>query len=154
MTADKTPVPAPVTTTATPAKRSRAKPVTPRAAAPAKAAKVTPPAVVKAKAVAPAAPVDTKVKKPKLVRDSFTIPKDEYTAIEVLKERTSKLGKGAKKSELLRAGLKLLSALPDAALLDALQAVPSIKTGRPTKTEAKAESAPAPTAKPVKAKAR
>lgn len=152
MTTEKVPAPAAPVVTTTP--RTRAKPAAPRAAAPAKAAKVARPAVAKAAAPAPAAPAETKAKKPKLVRDSFTIPKDEYAAIDVLKERSSKLGKGAKKSELLRAGLKLLSALPDAALLEALQAVPSIKTGRPTKTEAKAESAPAPAVKPAKAKAR
>jgi len=39
----------------------------------------------------------------------------------------------AKKSELLRAGLKALGAMPDAALKKALLAVPAIKTGRPAK---------------------
>ena len=83
------------------------------------------------KAVAPAKPV--KVKKPKLVRDSFTIPKDEYTALAELKQRCAKLAQPAKKSELLRAGIKALAALSDKALLAALKAVPSIKTGRPKK---------------------
>jgi hypothetical protein len=39
----------------------------------------------------------------------------------------------AKKSELLRAGLKALAAMPDATIKKALLAVPSIKTGRPAK---------------------
>ena len=69
--------------------------------------------------------------KPKLVRDSFTMPKAEYTVIEQLKRRASVLERPAKKSELLRAGIKALNALSDAALLAALQAVPTIKTGRP-----------------------
>jgi hypothetical protein len=75
-----------------------------------------------------------KVKKPKLVRDSFTIPKMEYTVLDDLKARANQLASPAKKSELLRAGIKALSAMSDAALLAALKAVPAIKTGRPVKT--------------------
>lgn len=73
-----------------------------------------------------------KVKKPKLVRDSFTIPKAEYVVIEALKERAGKLSRAAKKSELIRAGIKALAAMSDAAFLSALTAVPTIKTGRPS----------------------
>ena len=72
-----------------------------------------------------------KVKKPKLVRDSFTIPKGEYVVLDALKARAAKLAQPAKKSELLRAGIKALAAMNDAALKAALQAVPAIKTGRP-----------------------
>jgi len=93
---------------------------TPKAAAPAKA-----PTVVNK-------PVKLeKVKKPKLIRDSFTIPKLEYVVLDALKERAGKLARSAKKSELLRAGIKALAAMPDAAFLAALAAVPTIKTGRP-----------------------
>ena len=73
-----------------------------------------------------------KVKKPKLIRDSFTIPKSEYVVIEALKDRAGKLARGAKKSELLRAGIKALAAMSDANFLSALSAVPTIKTGRPS----------------------
>ena len=48
---------------------------------------------------------------------------------------------------LLRAGLKVLAGLSDSALRSALQAVPSIKTGRP-KADA-AEPAPTTPAKPA-----
>lgn len=72
-----------------------------------------------------------KAKKPKMIRDSFTIPKTEYVVIDVLKERAGKLSRAAKKSELLRAGVKALAAMSDAAFLAALTAVPTIKTGRP-----------------------
>lgn len=82
-------------------------------------------------AAAPEKEKDVKTRKPKLVRDSFTIPKDEYAVIETLKERTARLSQPAKKSELLRAGLKLLAQLDDTALQKAMQAVPAIKTGRP-----------------------
>ena len=74
-----------------------------------------------------------KPKKPKLVRDSFTIPKAEYTVLDDLKQRAARLASPAKKSELLRAGIKALAAMPDAAFVAALGAVPAIKTGRPSK---------------------
>jgi len=93
-------------------------------------------AVKKAAAPAPApapAPADKEVKtrKPKLVRDGFTMPKDEYAAIDALQQRAATLGRPVKKSELLRAGLKLLLGLDDAALITTLQALTTIKTGRP-----------------------
>lgn len=72
-----------------------------------------------------------KVKKPKLVRDSFTIPKDEYIVIDTLKIRAGKLGQAVKKSELLRAGVKALAAMSDIQFKAALSNVPTIKTGRP-----------------------
>lgn len=78
-----------------------------------------------------AAPV--KQKKPKLVRDSFTIPKAEYSALADLKQRAGKLASPAKKSELLRAGIKALATMGDNPFLAALKAVPAIKTGRPNK---------------------
>lgn len=75
-----------------------------------------------------------KSKKPKLVRDSFTIPKDEYAVLDELKDRATQLKQPAKKSELLRAGIKALAAMSDAAFLKALTQVPAIKTGRPTRS--------------------
>jgi len=65
------------------------------------------------------------------VRDSFTLPKDEDGVLVGLKPRAGNLVHHAKKSEILRAGVQLLSALPDAGFLAALKAVPSLKTGRP-----------------------
>jgi len=117
-----------------------AKPATSKSPPKAKAA-----AQAKTPAAQPAtAGKDAKARKPKLVRDSFTFPKDEYAAIEALKERLASLGQPVKKSELLRAGLKALAAMPDAALKTALQAVPSLKTGRP---KAESPEAPAPAVK-------
>jgi hypothetical protein len=111
-----------------------------KAPAPAKkapvAAKALPvPAPIQVSPAAKPAPADKakveKPKKPKLVRDSFTIPKAEYVAIDALKQRAAKLGQSPKKSEMLRAGIMLLAGLSDAALLTALSQVPAIKTGRP-----------------------
>jgi hypothetical protein len=75
--------------------------------------------------------VASKAKKAKLVRDSFTIPKDEYMALQKLKDRSTMLTKPAKKGELLRAGLLALAKMPDAAFLAILAAIPALKTGRP-----------------------
>ena len=84
------------------------------------------------KVLAPAkAEKAAKPKKPKLVRDSFTIPKAEYLVLDELKQRAAKLTRPAKKSELLRAGIKALAVLSDAGFLTALEQVPAIKTGRP-----------------------
>jgi len=77
---------------------------------------------------------DLKLKKPKLVRDSFTFPKDEYQAIAGLKQKALGLKHSAKKSEILRAGLMLLNGLTDKAFLAALTKVPALKTGRPAKS--------------------
>lgn len=87
-------------------------------------------------AVAKSITKDAKVKKPKMVRDSFTFPKAEYAVLDALKLRAVKLGNPAKKTELLRAGVKAISAMQDAAFLAALKAVPSLKTGRPAKDKA------------------
>ena len=85
-------------------------------------------------AVKPAAePKPYKPKKPKLVRDSFTIPKVEFTVLQDLKQRAARSGTAAKKSEILRAGIKALAAMNDAQFGAALAAVPAIKTGRPAK---------------------
>ena len=106
----------------------------------AKAAK----AVVKSRPLPPPPPVqavkkeakeakEPKEKKPKLVRDSFTIPKTEYAVLEALKQRAALAGAPAKKSEVLRAGIKALAGLTDAAFVEAMKSVPSLKTGRPAK---------------------
>lgn len=102
-------------------------------------AKATPPArpaALPKPAPAPKAakaPKPNKPRKPKLVRDSFTIPKTEYLVLDELKQRAARLGSPAKKSEVLRAGLKALAAMSDVAFLACLSAVPAIKTGRPGK---------------------
>lgn len=86
-----------------------------------------------AKPAVKAPPKPEKVKKPKMVRDSFTMPKAEFAVIDALKVRATNLKKPVKKTELLRAGIKALAAMSDAAFLAAVTAVPNIKTGRPSK---------------------
>ncbi|MDM0021030.1 hypothetical protein [Variovorax saccharolyticus] len=69
--------------------------------------------------------------KEKLVRDSFTMPQEDYALIASLKDRTLSFKRPTKKSELLRAGLHALQALPAAALREALDALTPLKAGRP-----------------------
>ena len=52
--------------------------------------------------------------------------------LDELKQRAGVLAKSVKKSELLRAGIKMLASLSNDALLAALAQVPTIKTGRPS----------------------
>lgn len=112
-----------VAKTATPAKTAVVK----AKAAPAKKSSIKLPKPKKAKAE------KTKPEKIKMERDSFTMPKDEYAQLTLLKARLSSMGQPAKKSELLRAGVKLLAAMSDNTLKTTLAKIPVIKTGRPKK---------------------
>jgi hypothetical protein len=107
------------------------KPITKLAAKP--STKVVTKAVKKPVAKQPkaSAPETAKVKKTKLVRDSFTIPKNEFLALQQLKNRAIALASPAKKGELLRAGLQALTHMADTAFIAALAAIPALKTGRP-----------------------
>jgi hypothetical protein len=75
-----------------------------------------------------------RVKKGKVVRDSFTMPKSDYEKIATLKQKCLDAGVPVKKSELLRAGLILLEAASTKRLLAAISAVETVKTGRPAKS--------------------
>ena len=127
----KSAVKAPVKAKSVATKKPASRPANQTASAPTKKASAQP-KVKAATKVQPAA--ETKLKKPKLIRDSFTFPKDEYQAIAGLKQKALGLKHSAKKSEILRAGLKLLSSLNDKAFLAALTNVPALKTGRPAKS--------------------
>ncbi|TPG23448.1 hypothetical protein EAH83_14710 [Variovorax ginsengisoli] len=69
--------------------------------------------------------------KEKLVRDSFTMPSEDFALIAALKNRALMFKRPAKKSELLRAGLHALQALSAPALRAALDALTPLKAGRP-----------------------
>ena len=71
--------------------------------------------------------------KQKVVRDSFTMPQDEYQKIAEIKATCLKANMHVKKSEILRAGLKMLAESGVAQLKLALSSVEKIKTGRPQK---------------------
>lgn len=75
--------------------------------------------------------VESKVK---VVRDSFTMPQTDYDIIAELKQKALKNGQHLKKSELLRAGLHVLSKLSAAQLKQTISSLEKIKTGRPKKS--------------------
>ncbi|WP_395792867.1 hypothetical protein [Aquimonas sp.] len=74
------------------------------------------------------------IERVKLVRDSFTMPRDDYDLIAKLKARAIEFKRPTKKSELLRAGLQQLAALSESQLRTVLAALPTVQTGRPKKT--------------------
>lgn len=120
-------------------KEVAAKPVpAPAAKTPAKPVKKAPAAAREKVAEAPKAEEAPKVKKqapkkPKLVRDSFTIPETDYALFAALKQRVLSAGVEVKKSEILRAAVVVLAKLDDAELVKAIGLVERIKTGRPKK---------------------
>lgn len=106
--------------------------------APSKAKKTVSPAAKADSAVAPGPAKGVKSKKqapkkPKLVRDSFTIPENDYALFAALKQRSLVTGTEVKKSELVRAGLAMLAKLADAEFVQAIGQIERIKAGRPKK---------------------
>ncbi len=73
------------------------------------------------------------IERVKLVRDSFTMPRDDFDLIAKLKSRALEFKRPTKKSELLRAGLQLLAALDEGQLRAALATLRPLQTGRPKK---------------------
>ena len=69
-------------------------------------------------------PLEKKLRKAALVRERFTLPEVEYAQLAVLKKRMSDRDVSVKKSELVRAGLMLVSALDDNSLQALLAKVP------------------------------
>ena len=142
----------------TTAARAAAKPVAKKAVAVKKAAtkavpkKAAPAKAVRAKAGSPAkvaqraaralaapakgtrtkaGPVAAPAARPHLVRDSFTMPEQEYAVLGTVKQACLKAGFEVKKSELLRIGVALLGQLDMASLRAVLDGLPQLKTGRP-----------------------
>jgi hypothetical protein len=89
-----------------------------KAAPAAKAKAVEAPKVEKAEKASK--PKKQALKKPKLVRDSFTIPETDYALFETLKQRALAAGIEVKKSEILRAAVVTLAKLDDAQLVKAI----------------------------------
>ncbi|MFO7541530.1 MAG: hypothetical protein R6W97_01810 [Thiobacillus sp.] len=118
------------TATAATAKKPVARAAATRKSPPVKKA-ASKPAPLVAKAAKAGRPV--KAKKPKLIRDSFTMPESEYALIAALKKRCLAAGVSAKKSEILRAAVANLAKLSDASVVAAVRRLEVIKTGRPAK---------------------
>jgi hypothetical protein len=73
-----------------------------------------------------------KVIKPKVIRDSFSFPEQDYQKISELKKVCLAAGIHVKKGEILRAGLNLLTQLKLSELKKAIAQVEKVQTGRPS----------------------
>ena len=87
----------------------------------------------KAVPVKPEVVADSKIRKPKLVRDSFTMPEAEYAVLGQVKKACLKAGIEVKKSQLLRLGLVLLNKTDVPALKKLIAELAPLKAGRPKK---------------------
>ncbi|MBG7619909.1 hypothetical protein I5R65_10580 [Herbaspirillum sp. AP02] len=117
-----------------PAVRPAARPA-PKAAAVAKPAPEAVKTEKKAEKVVKPVKVEkvAKPKKVKQVRDSFTMPENEYAVLAQVKKSCLKAGVEIKKSDLLRIGVSLIKNLKIAELKDILSSLTPLKVGRPKK---------------------
>jgi hypothetical protein len=74
-----------------------------------------------------------KHKHAQLVRDSFTMPEDEYRLLADAKKACLEAGFEIKKSELIRIGIALMYDLSTSRIKKAQKALQPVKTGRPKK---------------------
>ncbi len=70
-------------------------------------------------------------KQKKVIRDSFTLPGGDYELIATIRQRCLKLAVNATKSEVIRAGLHILESLSDQELIEVMERLEKVKTGRP-----------------------
>jgi hypothetical protein len=133
--AKKTAAAKPVAAKKTPATKAAPKPAakTSSKVASTVAPKAAPASKAAPKAAAPKASVE-KVRKAKLVRDSFTMPEAEYAVLAQVKKACLKAGFEIKKSELLRIGVAMIGQLDLKTLQAILAKLPQLKTGRPKRT--------------------
>jgi hypothetical protein len=69
----------------------------------------------------------------KVRRDGFTMPVSDYALIAHIQAASLQAGLSVTKSEVLRAGLQVLSQLPPAELARVLRGLEKVKTGRTAK---------------------
>lgn len=67
----------------------------------------------------------------RVIRDAFTLPEEDHELIASLRQRAGKQGVLVTKSEVIRAGLKVLNQMRESSLKEALEAVEKLKPGRP-----------------------
>ena len=67
----------------------------------------------------------------KTIRDTFTLPEDDYEIIKHCKKRLLKQEISVTKSEIIRIGLKVLQKISDKDLKDSYSLIEKVKIGRP-----------------------
>ena len=85
----------------------------------------------------PPVPINTATKqvkdeKPKVVRDSFTMPESDYDLLSAIRQRCLISAVNVNKGEVVRAGLHALQNMPDEQLLQLMKGLEKVKTGRPS----------------------
>ncbi|MFZ6845433.1 hypothetical protein [Undibacterium sp. RuTC16W] len=123
----------PATKSATKKTVAKVKPVAKVAAAKSLKPAALKPASAKPVAAKAAVAAIAKVKKEKLVRDSFTMPESEYEVLSSVKKACLSAGIEVKKSQLLRIGLVLLNKANVTELKTLINALAPLKAGRPKK---------------------
>lgn len=134
----RTAVAAPVAARKAAAPRRRKTPATPVAAAPEPAVLIAALAEIEAATTEAADAAQkkkdrSKARKQKLVRDSFTMPEEEYAVLGEMKKACLRDGVEVKKSELLRVAVSLLRSMDVPQLQQALAALAPVRAGRPSK---------------------
>ena len=67
----------------------------------------------------------------KTIRDTFTLPEDDYAIIDLCKRRFLKQEISVTKSEIIRIGLKVLEQMSDKEVKESYGLIRKIKIGRP-----------------------
>jgi hypothetical protein len=68
----------------------------------------------------------------RVIRDSFSLPANDYALLSTLRERGLKAAVHVTKSELIRTGLRVLLEMKDSDFISAIQKLEKVKTGRPS----------------------
>lgn len=66
-----------------------------------------------------------------IIRETFSMPPDESSAIDAMRVRAAKAGVMLNRSEIVRAGIAALRLLDDETFAEVANDVPKLKTGRP-----------------------
>ena len=74
-----------------------------------------------------------KISEEKVIRDAFTMPAHDHEKFSLIQKRCLEMGIVVTKSEIVRAGLNHLTEIGEDKLKKIMQAVPKLKTGRPSK---------------------
>lgn len=77
------------------------------------------------------APVLSEPLAPKVIRDTFSLPPNDYALLDQLRVRALTLGQAVNKSEFVRAGLQALMSMPEQDFRQAIAQIEKIKPGRP-----------------------
>ena len=76
--------------------------------------------------------VKEQYRKERVIRDSFTLPSRDYELITAVRQRCLNSAVNINKSEVIRAGLYALMEMSEEDLIDLVNNLEKVKTGRPT----------------------